>query len=72
MRLPGRDRHTTAATVVVLLVAWEIAGRLHLVASGALPAPSEILMRLWVDRADYARTSWRRCAPLPSASSSAI
>lgn len=38
---------------VLLLLAWELAGRFDLVASGALPALSEILARLWVDRADY-------------------
>jgi sulfonate transport system permease protein len=38
---------------VLLLAAWEIAGQLDIVASGALPALSEILGRLWVDRADY-------------------
>jgi sulfonate transport system permease protein len=38
---------------VILLVLWEVVGRLQLVASGALPAPSAILARLWVDRADY-------------------
>lgn len=38
---------------ILLLLAWEVVGRLDLVASGALPAPSEILLRLWVDRADY-------------------
>jgi ABC-type nitrate/sulfonate/bicarbonate transport system permease component len=44
-----------ALPAVLLLAAWELAGRLDLVASGALPAPSEILSRLWVDRADYPR-----------------
>lgn len=38
---------------LLLLAAWEVAGRLDLVASGALPAPGEILARLWLDRADY-------------------
>ena len=36
-----------------LLLLWEVVGRLDLVASGALPGLSEIVMRLWVDRADY-------------------
>ena len=39
--------------IAVLLVLWELVGRLDLVASGALPGVSEILIRLWVDRADY-------------------
>jgi len=38
---------------VLLLAAWEGIGRFDLVASGALPALSEILLRLWTDRADY-------------------
>lgn len=37
----------------LLLGAWEVVGHFDLVASGALPALSEILARLWVDRADY-------------------
>ena len=53
MKLIARER-TTALTLAGLLILWEIAGRLHLVASGALPAPSGVLARLWVDRADYA------------------
>jgi ABC-type nitrate/sulfonate/bicarbonate transport system permease component len=39
--------------LVVLLAVWELAGRLHWVADGALPAPSAILLRLWQDRAEY-------------------
>jgi sulfonate transport system permease protein len=42
-----------SAPWLILLALWEIAGQLDLVASGALPAPSEILRRLWIDRADY-------------------
>ncbi len=38
---------------VLILALWEVVGRFDLVASGALPAISEILGRLWVDRADY-------------------
>ena len=53
-------RHIMPPAVVLAL--WEVVGRLDLVASGALPAPSEILARLWVDRADYpahiAATLW--------------
>ncbi|MBB5223188.1 ABC-type nitrate/sulfonate/bicarbonate transport system permease component [Amaricoccus macauensis] len=39
--------------VVVIVALWEIIGRLGLVAGGALPAPSGILLQLWADRADY-------------------
>ncbi len=38
---------------LILFVLWEIAGRLKLVADGALPAPSSVFLRLWTDRADY-------------------
>jgi sulfonate transport system permease protein len=48
------ERRSTVLTLLALLAMWEIAGEFHLVASGALPAPSAILARLWVDRADYA------------------
>jgi ABC-type nitrate/sulfonate/bicarbonate transport system permease component len=37
---------------------WEIAGRLDLVADGALPGLSEILIRLWFDWGDYPRHIW--------------
>ena len=39
--------------IAVLLVIWEIVGRFHLVASGALPAPSAVLARFWADKSDY-------------------
>lgn len=38
---------------ILLLLLWEIAGRFAWVAKGALPAPSAILTRFWLDRADY-------------------
>jgi sulfonate transport system permease protein len=38
-----------------LLALWEVAGQLDWVADGALPAPSEIAIRFWADRADYPR-----------------
>ena len=37
----------------LLVLAWEIAGRLDLVAGGALPALSEIAVQAWADRGDY-------------------
>jgi sulfonate transport system permease protein len=43
---------------LIALILWEVAGQLDLVASGALPAPSEIWARFWVDRADYPRHVW--------------
>ena len=46
------------AVAAVLIVVWEVVGRLGLVASGALPAPSAILVRFWADRADYPAHVW--------------
>lgn len=43
---------------LIALILWEAAGQLDLVASGALPAPSEIWARFWLDRADYPRHVW--------------
>ena len=47
------ERHATALTLVAIVVLWEIAGDLDLVASGALPSPSEIAIAFWRDKADY-------------------
>ena len=49
---------TGLRNVAILLLIWEITGRMDLVASGALPGFSEILIRLWEDRADYPRHIW--------------
>lgn len=43
---------------VILLLIWEVVGRLDLVAGGALPGFSEILIRLWQDRGDYPSHIW--------------
>ncbi|MCP4381401.1 MAG: ABC transporter permease subunit [Hyphomicrobiales bacterium] len=40
-------------TLFGILVAWEIAGQFSLVASGALPAPTDILIRFWQEQSDY-------------------
>lgn len=44
--------------LLLLLLLWEVAGQLRWVADGALPAPSAILQRLWIDRADYPLHVW--------------
>ena len=48
--------------LLILFAIWEVAGQLKLVAGGALPPLSDILLRLWADRADYpghvAATVW--------------
>lgn len=42
----------------ILLLIWEVVGRLDLVAGGALPGFSEIILRLWLDRGDYPNHIW--------------
>lgn len=46
----------------ILLVIWEVIGRLDLVAGGALPGFTEIVLRLWEDRGDYPRHIWSTLA----------
>ena len=38
---------------MILIIVWEIVGRMDWIAGGALPGISEILIRLWIDRGDY-------------------
>ena len=47
------DRRATACSIAVLLISWEVVGLFDLVASGALPAPSEIAVQFWQDRTAY-------------------
>ena len=47
------NRRTTAFSIAVLLLLWEVVGLFDLVASGALPAPSEIAVQFWQDRTAY-------------------
>lgn len=49
----SRSRFGWLRNLAVVLALWEIAGRFGLVASGALPAPSAILVRFWADKWDY-------------------
>ncbi|MHB1110168.1 MAG: ABC transporter permease, partial [Devosia sp.] len=51
VRLPGW--WPALRNLALILIVWEIAGRLQLVASGALPAPSVVLVRLVADWGDY-------------------
>jgi ABC-type nitrate/sulfonate/bicarbonate transport system permease component len=44
---------STVGVWLLLLAAWEAAGRFGWVAGGALPSPSAIVRRLWIDAADY-------------------
>ncbi len=51
-------RFCGAKSAAIILLLWEVVGRLDLVAGGALPGFSEILIRLWVDRGDYPLHIW--------------
>ncbi len=49
-----RGRHLAGLrNAIILIVLWELLGQLKLVAGGALPAPSAVLIRFWQDRGDY-------------------
>lgn len=49
----GAARRGTVFGLLLLLLGWEAAGRGGWVAGGALPAPSQIALQAWADRADY-------------------
>lgn len=46
-------RSPALRNTLMLALVWEVVGQLKLVAGGALPPISDILIRLWADRADY-------------------
>jgi ABC-type nitrate/sulfonate/bicarbonate transport system permease component len=48
---------------LLLLAVWECLGRFHLIAQGALPAPSAILLQWWQDRAVYPPHIWATLEP---------
>lgn len=52
------DRRARWIGLATLLVAWELAGRMKWVGQGALPAPTEVLLQCWTDRADYPAHVW--------------
>lgn len=51
-------RYPGLRNAVLLIAAWELIGQFKLVAGGALPSLSAVLLRLWVDRADYPGHIW--------------
>lgn len=53
LAFPGWIRNPTFVSLALLLITWEITGQMSLVGDGALPALSDILLRLWIDRHDY-------------------
>ena len=72
VRAVGNERLVTLSTIVAILLAWEIAGQFHLVASGALPAPRASCSASGSIAPTIRPTSRRRCGPRRSASSSAM
>jgi len=48
----------TLPVIGILLLVWEIVGRMDWIAGGALPGISEILIQLWKDRGDYPQHIW--------------
>ena len=49
--------------LVVFFAVWECLGDRHLVAQGALPSPSAILLQWWEDRAVYPAHLWATLQP---------
>jgi sulfonate transport system permease protein len=47
-----------AVRLALVLALLELVGRWRLVAGGALPAPSAVLLQFWADRADYPLHVW--------------
>lgn len=58
----ARQRWVAIRNALVIIACWEAIGRFDLVAGGALPGPSEIAARFWLDLWDYpnhvAATLW--------------
>ncbi|MGL4280046.1 MAG: ABC transporter permease [Albidovulum sp.] len=55
---PGFLYSATFRNLAILVLLWEVVGQLKLVAGGALPSLSAILLQLWADRADYPGHIW--------------
>lgn len=49
--------------ILVLAAVWEVCGDFHLIAQGALPAPSAIAVQWWADRAVYPQHIWATLGP---------
>ena len=52
------ERRARWVGLLTLLALWELAGQRQWVGQGALPAPSQVLQQLWIDRADYPAHVW--------------
>jgi sulfonate transport system permease protein len=53
----------TVLRLVLFLALWEYLGDRHLIAQGALPSPSAILLQWWEDRAVYPAHIWATLQP---------
>ena len=54
----AKGRLSTLWAMCAILALWELEGRVGFVASGALPAPSAVLTKFWIDRSDYGLHAW--------------
>jgi ABC-type nitrate/sulfonate/bicarbonate transport system permease component len=52
-----------AVRMLVALAVWEVLGDFHLIAEGAMPSPSAIILQWWQDRADYPPHIWATLKP---------
>jgi sulfonate transport system permease protein len=55
-------RYTGLRNAALIVALWEVVGQFKLVAGGALPALSAIILRLWVDWGDYPGHIWATLA----------
>ncbi len=53
----------TVLRLVIFFAVWECLGDWHLIAQGALPSPSAILLQGWADRAVYPPHIWATLQP---------
>ncbi|MBO9171569.1 ABC transporter permease [Rhizobium sp. L80/93] len=58
MGIEAVGKLSTVRIWLLLLAVWELVGRLKLIAQGALPAPTAIVARIWLDGADYPPHLW--------------
>ena len=49
--------------VLLVFAVWEVLGDFHLIAQGAMPSPSAIVLQWWQDRADYPPHIWATVQP---------
>lgn len=52
------QRRVTLLTLLALLALWEFAGQHELIASGALPPPSDAIREIWLERGVFPEHIW--------------